>query len=124
MEPVADIDFILGDFREQEVLTQLEQRLNGEKVDLVVSDLAPNLSGVPDVDAARMENLAELAVEFAQAHLKVNGALLIKCFHGPLYNEIVHLFRAHFVKVDVRKPKASRAKSKETFLLGRGLKRA
>jgi 23S rRNA (uridine2552-2'-O)-methyltransferase len=124
MEPVADIEFILGDFREQSVLAQLEQKLDGEKLDLVVSDLAPNLSGVPDVDAARMEYLAELAVDFAQAHLRTNGALLIKCFHGPRYNEIVHLFRAHFQKVDVRKPKASRAKSKETFLLGRGLKRA
>jgi 23S rRNA (uridine2552-2'-O)-methyltransferase len=122
MDPVADIDFILGDFREDTVLHELEDRLGGEKVDLVVSDMAPNLSGVDVADAARMEHLAELAVEFSMNHLKVNGALLIKCFHGSGYSQIVKLFKNTFMQVGVRKPKASRAKSKETFLLGRGLK--
>lgn len=122
MEPVPNVDFILGDFREAEVLAQLEARLDGEKLDLVVSDMAPNLSGVASVDAARMEHLAELAVEFAKIHLKPQGSLLIKCFHGGGYHQIVKLFKEHFVQVAPRKPKASRAKSKETFLLGRGLR--
>ncbi len=122
MDPVADVDFILGDFREQSVSDQLVALLGGAEADLVVSDMAPNLSGVESADAARMLHLAELAVEFCQAHLKPSGALLIKCFHGSGYNDIVKLFKASFVQVAVRKPKASRDKSRETFLLGRGLK--
>ncbi len=122
MEPVADIEFILGDFREELVAKELEQRLAGHKLDLVLSDMAPNLSGVSSVDSAQMEYLAELAVEFSNQHLKDNGALLIKCFHGPSYNTVVKLFRSNFSQVLIRKPNASRAKSKETFLLGRGLK--
>jgi 23S rRNA (uridine2552-2'-O)-methyltransferase len=122
MDPVADVEFILGDFREQEVADQLSALLRGQQVDLVVSDMAPNLSGVPMADAARMEDLAQLAVQFAQSHMKPSGALLIKCFHGSSYNPIVRLFRDSFMQVAVRKPKASRDKSKETFLLGRGLK--
>lgn len=122
MDPVADVEFILGDFREQVIADQLAASLAGSEVDLVVSDMAPNLSGVAMADGARMEDLAQLAVEFAQLHLKPSGALLIKCFHGNSYSPIVQLFRAHFVQVGVRKPKASRDKSKETFLLGRGLK--
>jgi 23S rRNA (uridine2552-2'-O)-methyltransferase len=122
MDPVEGIDFILGDFREQAVSDQLAQLLNGALVDLVVSDMAPNLSGVEGVDSARMEHLAELAVEFSHAHLKPSGALLIKCFHGSGYSQIVKFFQANFVQVGVRKPKSSRDKSKETFLLGRGLK--
>jgi 23S rRNA (uridine2552-2'-O)-methyltransferase len=124
MEPVADVDFILGDFREQSASDQLAALLGGAQVDLVVSDMAPNLSGVALADGARMEHLAQLAVEFAQAHMKPSGALLIKCFHGSGYSQIVKLFKDSFVQVAVRKPKASRDKSKETFLLGRGLKGA
>ncbi len=122
MEPIPGVHFIQGDFRQESVLRELEAQLQGEKLDLVVSDMAPDLSGVGVVDAARMEHLAELAVDFAKAHLKINGVLLIKCFHGSGYNEIVKLFKDHFFQVVARKPKASRAKSKETFLLGRGLK--
>jgi 23S rRNA (uridine2552-2'-O)-methyltransferase len=122
MEPVADIEFILGDFREDSVAKELEQRLGGHKLDLVLSDMAPNLSGVASVDSAQMEYLAELAVDFSKVHLKPNGALLIKCFHGASYNTVVKLFRATFSQVLIRKPNASRAKSKETFLLGRGMK--
>jgi len=125
MEPVADVTFILGDFREEEGLRSLEAALPPEangKVDLVLSDMAPNLSGVGVADAARMANLAELALEFAKAHLKPEGALLIKCFHGSGYSQIVEAFKGVFKTVSSRKPKASRDKSSETFLLGRYLK--
>ncbi|MFM2189433.1 MAG: hypothetical protein RLZZ452_1389 [Pseudomonadota bacterium] len=125
MEPVADVTFILGDFREEEGLRALEAALPPEangKVDLVLSDMAPNLSGVGVADAARMTNLAELALEFAKEHLKPDGALLIKCFHGSGYSQIVEAFKGVFKTVSPRKPKASRDKSSETFLLGRYLK--
>ena len=125
MEPVADVTFIQGDFREEEGLRALEAALPPEangKVDLVLSDMAPNLSGVGVADAARMANLAELALEFAKEHLKPDGALLIKCFHGSGYSQIVEAFKGVFKNVAPRKPKASRDKSSETFLLGRYLK--
>lgn len=122
MEPIADVQFIQGDFRENEVLDQLELRLAGRKVDLVLSDMAPNLSGNSTVDAARVEYIIELAVSFARAHLKPGGALLVKCFHGSSYNNIVTLFKEEFKTVSNKKPKASRDKSSEIFLLGRGLK--
>jgi 23S rRNA (uridine2552-2'-O)-methyltransferase len=122
MEPIADVDFILGDFREADVYEKLETQLDGHKVDLVVSDMAPNLSGIGISDAARMSDLIELAVQFARDHLKSNGVLLVKCFHGGGYSQIVDLFKANFVQVAPRKPKASRDKSAETYLLGRGLK--
>lgn len=122
MEPVADVTFLQGDFREDGVLEQLEAELGGRPVDLVVSDMAPNLSGVEVADAARMADLIELAVDFAGRHLRPDGALLVKCFHGSGYSQLVELFKKRFVKVAVRKPKASRDKSAETYLLGRVLK--
>lgn len=122
MEPIADVEFIQGDFREAEVLQRLERALGGQPVDLVVSDMAPNLSGVEVADAARMADLIELAVDFAVRHLRPDGALLVKCFHGSGYSQVVELFKRHFVRVVARKPPASRGKSAETFLLGRGLK--
>lgn len=122
MEPIADVHFIQGDFQEEDVLQLLEAQLRGRKVDLVLSDMAPNLSGIPTVDAARIEYIIELAVEFAKAHLKPNGALLVKCFHGPAYNTIVDLFKTEFKTVENKKPKASKDKSSEIFLLGKGLK--
>lgn len=129
MEAVAGVDFLLGDFRDDTVLAELERRIarDGEdpatvRVDLVVSDMAPNLSGVGLADAARMGHLAELALEFAQAHLRPDGALLIKCFHGSGYSQIVEAFKRVFLTVAPRKPKASRDASAETYLLGRGLK--
>ena len=122
MEPVADFHFIQGDFREEDVLQQLEQVLEGRKVDLVLSDMAPNLSGIADADAARMEHLIDLAIEFSQAHLKPGGSLLVKCFKDMGFNDIVHKFRAEFKTVIQKKPKASRDKSSEIFLLGRVLK--
>jgi 23S rRNA (uridine2552-2'-O)-methyltransferase len=123
MEPVADVEFILGDFREAEVLEALEAVIGGQPVDLVVSDMAPNLSGVETADSARMADLIELAVDFAVHHLKPDGALLVKCFHGSGYSQLVEMFKRYFVRVAPRKPKASRDKSAETYLLGRGLKK-
>jgi 23S rRNA (uridine2552-2'-O)-methyltransferase len=123
MDPIADVDFLQGDFRDDTVLAALEARLGGGPIDLVVSDMAPNLSGVGSADAARMGHLAELALEFAAKHLKPQGALLIKCFHGSGYSQIVESFKRTFVSVAPRKPRASRAESAETYLLGRGLRR-
>lgn len=122
MEPIADVHFIQGDFREQGVLDQLELVLAGRKVDLVLSDMAPNLSGIAVADAARMSDIIDLAVEFAQNHLKPSGALLVKCFNGSGYNYIVEKFRQEFKTVVQKKPKASRDKSSEIFLLGKTLK--
>ena len=121
-EPVEGVHFIQGDFREDAVLQQLEQALAGRPVDVVVSDMAPNLSGIAATDAARIEHLIELAVDFARSHLKPEGALVAKVFHGPGYNELVELFRQNFKKVKPIKPKASRDRSAETFLVGIGLK--
>ena len=104
------------------MLDQLESLLQGQKVDLVLSDMAPNLSGVGVADAARMQDLAELSVDFASRWLKPEGALLIKVFHGSGYSQLVRLFKDHFAVVQPRKPKASRDRSAETYLLGRRLK--
>jgi 23S rRNA (uridine2552-2'-O)-methyltransferase len=122
MEPIADMHFIQGDFREPAVLDQLDTVLAGRKVDVVLSDMAPNLSGIPSADAARMEHLIDLAVEFSQFHLKPSGALLVKCFKDMGFTQIVEKFRDEFKVVKQVKPKASRDKSSEIFLLGRGLK--
>lgn len=122
MEPIADVDFIEGDFREESVSKELADRLGGQKVDVVVSDMAPNLSGVESADVARVMHVCELALEFALEHLKPEGALLVKTFQGSGYSQLVELFKRHFVAVSPRKPPASRAQSSEVFLLGRGLK--
>jgi 23S rRNA (uridine2552-2'-O)-methyltransferase len=122
MEPIADMHFIQGDFREQEILDQLAEVLQGRKADLVLSDMAPNLSGIATADAARMEDLIDIAIEFAQLHMKPGGALLVKCFKDMGFSQIVEKFRAEFKTVTQKKPKASRDKSSEIFLLGRGLK--
>ncbi|HEX4879317.1 MAG TPA: RlmE family RNA methyltransferase [Limnobacter sp.] len=122
MEPIAGVEFIQGDFRDDEVLEELHKRLDGEKLDLVVSDMAPNLSGVASADSARIEHVCELAIEFAVNHLKPNGALIMKIFHGSAYSGVVHQMKQVFKTVAPRKPKASRDRSKETFLLAKGLK--
>ena len=127
MEPVEDVHFIQGDFREDEVLALLEQSLTEkghDHVDLVVSDMAPNLSGIESADAARIAHLVELAVDFASRHLQPQGALVAKVFHGGAYDQLVALFRQTFRLVKVVKPKASRDRSSETFLVGLGLKHA
>lgn len=122
MEPIEGVQFLQGDFREGAVLAQLEAALAGRKADLVVSDMAPNLSGISATDAARIAHLVELALEFAQAHLQPQGALVAKLFHGQGYDALVQAFRAQFRVVKAVKPKASRDKSSETFLVGIGLK--
>jgi len=122
MEPVEGVTFLQGDFREEEVLQRLEGVLAGRQADVVVSDMAPNLSGVESVDAARISHLVELAVEFSRAHLKPEGALVVKVFHGSGYSQLVKLFKEHFRAVKPLKPKASRDKSSENFLVGIGLK--
>lgn len=122
MEPIADVQFILGDFREESVLTQLEAILEGRKVDLVLSDMAPNLSGIAVADAARVEHIIDLAIEFARAHMKPSGSLLVKCFNGTGFSQLVEKFRQEFKTVIQKKPKASRDKSSEIFLLGKSLK--
>ncbi len=122
MEPVEDVTFIQGDFREEEVLAQLEAALQGRIVDVVVSDMAPNLTGIESTDATRIAHLIELAVDFAQNHLKDDGALVVKLFHGSGYSDLVNLFKATFRVVKPIKPKASRDKSSETFLVGMGIK--
>lgn len=122
MEPIAGVEFIQGDFREDAVLQQLQQLLGDQRVDLVISDMAPNLSGVGSADAARVQHVCELALEFADAHLQPGGALIVKAFHGSGFDQIVHAFRQQFRRVIERKPKASRDRSAETFLIGCGLK--
>lgn len=121
-EPVDGVQFILGDFREDAVLAQLVDALAGRPVDVVVSDMAPNLSGIAASDAARISHLVELAVDFAGRHLKPDGALVCKCFHGSGYSQLVKLFKDRFRVVKPIKPKASRDKSAETFLVGIGPK--
>lgn len=126
MEPIEGVTFIQGDFREAEVLQKLEQALatpQGQTtVDLVISDMAPNLSGIESADAARIAHLIELAVEFAQTHMKPDGTLVVKLFHGSGYDQLVKLFKESFKTVKSLKPKASRPGSSETFLIGRGVK--
>jgi 23S rRNA (uridine2552-2'-O)-methyltransferase len=122
MEPVEDVTFIQGDFREEDVLAQLEAALQGRIVDVVVSDMAPNLTGIESTDATRIAHLIELAVDFAQRHLKDDGALVVKLFHGSGYSDLVNLFKGTFRVVKPIKPKASRDKSSETFLVGMGVK--
>ena len=121
-EPIEGVHFIKGDFREDAVLKELEETLAGRPVDLVVSDMAPNLSGIESADAARMAHLLELAVDFAVGHLRPDGALVCKAFHGSGYSQLVKLFKDTFRVVKPIKPNASRDKSSETFLVGLGLK--
>lgn len=127
MEPIEGVQFIQGDFREETVLAELEAKLqlpdgSHRLVDTVVSDMAPNLSGIDSVDAARIALLIELAVDFSKAHLKPDGALVVKIFHGGAYQDMVKLFKDSFKLVKPIKPKSSRDKSSETFLVGIGLK--
>jgi 23S rRNA (uridine2552-2'-O)-methyltransferase len=121
-EPIEGVQFIKGDFCDEAVLEQLRQAIGGRPVDVVISDMAPNLSGIDMVDAARISLLVELAIDFAQNNLKKDGALVCKVFHGSGYSQLVELFRAHFRVCKPIKPKASRDKSSETFLVGIGLK--
>ncbi len=122
MEPLHNVDFIQGDFREDDVLKQLEEKLANRKVGLVMSDMAPNMSGVPLVDQARIMYLAELGLEFSRVHLKPDGAFLVKVFQGTDYEIFLRAMRETFKTVVVRKPDASRDRSAELYLLGRVLR--
>ncbi|MCX7174602.1 MAG: RlmE family RNA methyltransferase [Proteobacteria bacterium] len=118
-QPIAGVNFIQGDFREDAVLHQFEAGLGGRTADLVLSDMAPNMSGVQLTDQARVMHLAELTLEFASAHLKPGGDMLVKVFQGAGYMELREAMRRVFEVILVRKPAASRGRSAETFLLGR-----
>jgi 23S rRNA (uridine2552-2'-O)-methyltransferase len=124
IEPIEGVLFVQGDFGEDAVLAQLDGLLGERPVDVVVSDMAPNLSGVEVTDAARIANLVELAIEFAQSHLRPQGALVCKVFHGSGYSQLVDAFKRTFRTVKAIKPKASRDKSSETFIVGIGLKQS
>lgn len=122
MEPIEGVIFLQGDFGLADVSQRLADEMQGRQADVVVSDMAPNLSGIASADAARIENLVELAIEFSQRYLKPQGALVAKVFHGAGYDPLVKRFKAAFLVVKPIKPKASRDKSSETFLVGLGLK--
>jgi 23S rRNA (uridine2552-2'-O)-methyltransferase len=122
MEPLPDVLFIQGDFREQEVADRLEAELGAAKADLILSDLSPNLSGIAVADAARGLHLLELALEFAGLALKPRGSLLVKAFQGSGHSQFVAELKRQFASVAARKPAASRAESAETYLLARGFK--
>ncbi|MFZ2853770.1 MAG: 23S rRNA (uridine(2552)-2'-O)-methyltransferase RlmE [Rhodocyclaceae bacterium] len=122
MDPLFGVDFIQGDFREDDVLARLETMLAGDKVALVLSDMAPNMSGIPVSDQARVMHLAELGLEFSCNWLKPDGAFLVKVFQGHGFTEFMQEMRTVFKTVSSRKPDASRDRSAEVYLLGRGLK--
>ena len=122
MDPIEGVLFLQGDFREADMLQRLEQAMQGRQADVVVSDMAPNLSGIGATDAARSAHLVELAVDFAGQHMKPDGALVVKLFHGGAYAPMVQLFKETFRTVKPLKPKSSRDKSSEIFLIGIGLK--
>jgi 23S rRNA (uridine2552-2'-O)-methyltransferase len=123
-EPIEGVSFIQGDFRDDAVIDRLEAALGGRAIDLVVSDMAPNLSGIASADSARIADLVEVAVRFSVGHLKADGALVAKLFHGSGYSQLVELFKKTFRVVKPFKPKASRDRSSETFIVGIGLKKA
>ena len=124
VEPIEGVQFIQGDFNDEAVLAELTAALAGRPIDVVLSDMAPNLSGIASSDAARVAHLVELALDFSLAHLRPEGALVVKLFHGSGYSQLVELFKRTFRVVRPIKPKASRDRSSETFLVGIGLKKA
>lgn len=124
MAPLPEVAFVQGDFTSDAGLQAVEKLLAGARVDLVLSDMAPNLSGVASADQARMANLVELSIEFARSHLKPDGALVVKVFQGEHFQSLRTQMLATFRSVAVRKPQASRAESAETYFVGRGLREA
>jgi len=122
MAPIPGVEFFQGDFRDEAVLDRLEAMLDGDRVGLVLSDMAPNISGISVSDQARMMHLAELGLEFSRTWLKPEGAFLVKVFQGHGYDAFVRQMRDVFGTVATRKPGASRDRSAELYLLGRGLR--
>jgi len=124
MPSLAGVTFLCGDFRDDATLAELELLLGGQRTDLVLSDMAPNLSGIASSDQARALELAELALDFALKHMKPQGNFLVKTFQGAGFEGYLKILRSRFSAVAVRKPEASRDRSREVYLLGKGLKRA
>ena len=124
MPGLAGVSFVHGDFRDREVVEALERALEGRRADLVLSDMAPNLSGISATDQARALELAELALEFASKHLKPQGNFLVKLFHGAGFDDFVKELRRQFRTVSVRKPDASRSRSREIYVVAKGLRQA
>ncbi len=122
LPPLPGVEFIQGDFRENNILAQLEETLNGQQIGLVISDMAPNISGIGLTDQARAMHLAELALEFSLQHLQPEGAFVVKVFHGVGFEEYIKLMRQRFTRVVTRKPGASRDRSSELYLLGQGFR--
>ncbi len=120
MPPLAGVEFLHGDFREDAVLSRLQALLGGDQVDLVLSDMAPNKSGMDAVDQPRAMHLAELAMDFAHGHLRTGGTFLIKLFQGTGFDEYVRELRRRYAKVAIRKPAASRKRSPEVYALAQG----
>jgi len=124
MPSLPGVTFLRGDFRDDATLAELERMLGGQRADLVLSDMAPNLSGIASSDQARVMELAELALDFALKHMKPQGNFLVKLFHGAGFEVYFKILRSRFSAVAVRKPEASRDRSREVYLLGKGFKRA
>jgi 23S rRNA (uridine2552-2'-O)-methyltransferase len=124
MPGLAGVTFVRGDFRDADAVEELERALAGGKADLVLSDMAPNLSGIPATDQARALELAEMARDFASKHLKPQGNFLVKVFQGAGFEDFVKSLRRQFRTVAVRKPEASRSRSREVYVLAKGLRRA
>jgi 23S rRNA (uridine2552-2'-O)-methyltransferase len=122
MLPIPAVRFVQGDFGDDSVLAEVEKFLDGRPVDLVLSDMAPNMSGVASVDQARSIGLAQLALDFAINHLKPQGNFLVKVFQGSGFEQLVADVRRSFVQVVIRKPEASRSRSNEVYLVAKGLK--
>lgn len=122
MEPLPNVEFILGDFQTEEVLNQVLNSLKNQKVDLVISDMAPKLSGIGSVDQPRAIYLGEVALDFALKTLVPGGSFLVKLFQGEGFDAFVSDVRQYFSKVIIRKPKASRTESRETYVLAKGFK--
>ncbi|AGF46701.1 ribosomal RNA large subunit methyltransferase E [Candidatus Kinetoplastibacterium desouzaii TCC079E] len=122
MEPISGVDFIQGDFRDYDTIEKLKKYISNQSVDIVISDMAPNLTGIASADSARVQHVCELAMEFSVSHLKNNGVMIVKAFHGAGFSQIVFLYKKFFKSVVEIKPRASRANSSETFLIARELK--
>ncbi|TDU32818.1 23S rRNA Um-2552 2'-O-methyltransferase [Panacagrimonas perspica] len=123
MEEIPNVEIIVGDFREEAVLKELQGRIGDRAVDLVLSDMAPNVSGIDSADQVGQLYLCELALDFAKAHLKTGGHMLVKVFQGEGFEDFIKSLRAEFESVAIRKPKASRPRSREVYLLARSLRR-
>ena len=124
MPSIAGVSFVLGDLHEETAVTEIERLLMGRLVDLVLSDMAPNISGIASADQARCNALSELALDFAVNHSKPRGNFLVKVFQGAGFDEFLKTMRRRFRQVVIRKPEASRSRSSEVYLLGKGLRRA